>query len=53
MAINKPGQPGKGRIMKLASVGNFLSIKRGIIMFSCCLNGIVLWGIGLDDNLTP
>ncbi|MBA7483556.1 hypothetical protein ES707_19071 [subsurface metagenome] len=38
--------------MKLASVGNFLVIEKGIIVLSCRLNGVVLRGIGLNDNLS-
>ena len=53
MAVSETDQTSKGGIMKLASIGNFLVIERGIVMFSCRLNGIVLWGVGLDDNPSP
>ena len=53
MAVSETNQTGEGGIMKLASIGNFFIIERGIVMFSCCLNGIVLWGVGLNDNPSP
>ncbi len=53
MTIDKGDQPGEGRIMKLTPIGNFLVVEKGIVMLGCRLNGIVLRGIGLNDNLPP
>ncbi|MBA7712374.1 hypothetical protein ES703_121348 [subsurface metagenome] len=39
--------------MELAAVGNFPVIKKGVILFGCCLNSIMLRGVGLNDNLSP
>jgi hypothetical protein len=53
MAINQTCQSGEGRIMKLAAIGDFPLIEKGIVMLGGCLNGIMLWRIGLNDNLSP
>ena len=53
MTINEADQPGEGRITQLVPIGNFLVLEKGIYMLGCRLNGIVLRGIGLKDNLPP
>ena len=53
MAMNKASQLGEGRIMKLATIGNLLIIKKGIVVFSCRLNGIMLWSVSLKNDLSP
>jgi hypothetical protein len=53
MAINKASQLGEGGIMKLAPIGNLLIIEKGIVVFSCRLNCIMLRSVSLNDNLSP
>jgi len=45
MAISKAGQLGEGGIMKLAPIGDFLVIEKGIVVFSCRLN---IWAMNMS-----
>ena len=53
MGVNKTGQPAEGGIAKLAPIGNFPVIKKGIVMPGGSLNGVVLRRIGLNDHPSP
>ena len=50
MSINKAGKPVERRVVKLASIVDFLFVEERVVMFGCCLNGIMLWRIGLNDR---
>lgn len=53
MGINKSGQSGERRIMKLAAVGDFLLIESGIVMPGSGLYSVMLRGESLNDNSAP
>lgn len=50
MTENEADKPGEGRVMELAAVGDFLLIKRGVIMSDCGLDGVMLRAVALDNN---
>ena len=50
MAESEANQLQEGRVVKLEAIGNFLLVEMAIVMFYCCLNGIVLWVVGLNDS---
>ena len=52
MAISKADQPAEGGITKLAAIIYLFVVESGIVIFSCCLNSVVFWVIGLNNNFS-
>ncbi len=53
MAVNEAGEASEGGVVKLTAISNFLVIEAGVVMLGGGLKGVVLRGVGLNDDPAP
>lgn len=50
VTIGETGQSAVRRVFIPSPMGNFLTVERGIVVLCCTSNGVMLWGVCLDNG---